>query len=169
MERKNILLSVLTIMLVPVFGFTQITKDRDVIASGGETVVTGSMQVSWTVGEVATNYFDNPNLMVSEGFQQSNLGGVGLVDDLFEGSISVYPNPVGDQLFYDIRTDNELELTVSLYDASGRLVKETAQFSVDDAYSGQIEMTGLAPGNWVLKIYSKDKELTRIFKVVKVK
>lgn len=165
---KKILLYVLPTLLIPVLSFSQVTKERDVIASGGEESVTPNLQVAWTVGEVAINYSENPNLIVSEGFEQAEISDVGIIEDEFNGVITVYPNPVSDQLFYDIQSEEEVELTGALIGESGRVVMEIPSFKVSGEHTGHIEMSDLPSGKWILRFYSTEDSLTHSFSIIKV-
>jgi len=165
---KKLILSTFPMLLVPILSFSQVTKERDVVGSAGNHSSTASMEVSWTVGEVAINASENPNLIVSEGFQQADNEGVGLNEETFSGEISVYPNPVDDELFYEIQTDQSLELTGALFDAAGRKVLEIPRFTVEDQHKGQLDLRGLSPGKWVLKFYAPNEGTQQIFNVLKV-
>ena len=165
---KKKILNTLPLLLVPILSFSQVTKEREVIGSAGNHSSTATMEVSWTVGETAVNYSENPTLVVSEGFQQADQGAAGLEETTFSGEISVYPNPTSDALYFEIQTDQELELMGGLYDESGRIVLEISQFFVDDNYKGKLDLKHLAPGKLILQFSTESGEFQRTFNILKL-
>lgn len=165
---KKKILGTLPLLLVPMLSFSQVTKDRDVVGSAGNHSSTTTMEISWTVGETAVTYSENPTLIVSEGFQQADKGSVGLTEETFSGDISVYPNPVSDELYYEIQADQELELFGGLYDEYGRLIVEIDQFLVNENYKGQLDLTDIAPGKLVLRFSTESGEFQRMFNILKL-
>jgi hypothetical protein len=165
---KKILLSFLPTLLIPVLGFSQVTKERDVIASGGEESVTPSLQIAWTVGETAINYSENTNLIVSEGFEQGEIGDVGFTENEFLGEFTVYPNPASDNLFFDIQADQEFVFSGEMYDETGRIVLEIPPFTVNGSYTDQIEMLNFPAGKWTLRFVTSDGKISKTFSVIKV-
>ncbi|TDX84507.1 T9SS type A sorting domain-containing protein [Epilithonimonas xixisoli] len=78
--------------------------------------------------------------------------------------LKVYPNPVTDFLFADVKSLNGKEITISVYDLSGKLVKK----QMVNANSGSkisINLSGLLAGNYVVKYKSQNfSESVRIIK-----
>lgn len=168
MVMKKQILKTLPLLLVPVLSFSQITKERDVVGSAGNHSSTAAMELSWTVGEPVVNYSENPTLIVSEGFQQGDQGSVGLTGDAFAGEISVYPNPVSHELYYEIQSDQELKLIGGLYDEYGRMVIEINQFIVNDKYKGQLDLRPLSPGKMILRFSTESGEFQKTFNILKI-
>lgn len=89
------------LLLIPTVGMTQITSERQVIASGGDNLASGTLDVSFTLGEWATGSHapSGTSLTSNLGFQQGDL----IITDLHEwndlGLPSLYPNPFHQEIF----------------------------------------------------------------------
>jgi hypothetical protein len=65
-----------------------------------------------------------------------------------DNSISIYPNPTSDNLYFSTTNGNPVEKAV-LYDISGRVVKEFSTVS-----NSQISVAGLAKGVYMVQMFS---------------
>jgi hypothetical protein len=164
---KKVKTIALVAFLAPVFGFGQVDLERDVIGSAGETSTGIGVELSWTLGELAVNYSENPNLIVSEGFQQADIGSVGLEERDPFGEVKVFPNPVMDELNYTIELPSNEEVTISLVDMNGKVV-HTDIANVENAlFTGKISMIGLPSGKWILQFVTASGHV-KMFNVVKM-
>jgi hypothetical protein len=68
--------------------------------------------------------------------------------------ISVYPNPVRDILH--IQSKNEI-VKAEIYDAAGRIISSTS------VKGNSIPVSGLSKGNYILKVFIKDKVIVQKF------
>lgn len=69
-------------------------------------------------------------------------------------SISIYPNPTSDLLYFSTTNGTPVD-KATLYDISGRVVKEFSTIS-----NSQISVAGLAKGIYVIKMFSGSKTQT---------
>ncbi|WP_343607527.1 DUF7619 domain-containing protein [Chryseobacterium oranimense] len=69
-------------------------------------------------------------------------------------NISIYPNPVEDTLY--IKSGEEI-IKVEIYDASGRILNTTG------VKANSVNVTGLAKGNYLIKLFTKDKTMVQKF------
>lgn len=74
--------------------------------------------------------------------------GLGTQSFTSDNSISIYPNPTSDLLYFSSPTGNAVEKAV-LYDISGRVVKEFSTVS-----NSKISVAGLAKGVYVMQMFS---------------
>ncbi|MFC2176342.1 hypothetical protein ACFLR1_05175, partial [Bacteroidota bacterium] len=65
-------LTTLAVMLAPVVGMSQ-SISPEVIASAGGHFDNGTTQLSWTLGEVAIDTYDNGTNIITQGFHQTQL------------------------------------------------------------------------------------------------
>ncbi len=133
------------LLFLPVASLAQDTVQY-VIGNAGEDFQSPNTQVSWTIGEVATETFISSTHTVSQGFHQGNL----LVDRINEDfptdfSIKVYPNPVSDILL--IETDAE-NLEYRIIDIDGRVRLNGNIISENQ----QIDFTGLPTGTYFFQV-----------------
>lgn len=147
---------------------------RDVFANSG-----GSMQknhinllLNWTLGEMITGgqWSEDQNIYVTEGFQQSILEEISLVDTLLNSTgalndlsdIRVYPNPVGDILHIQIENAISENLGFVIYDLDGRNLKS---FTTSE-HSITCDMSHFSSGVYLLTIY-EDGIAIKSFKIIK--
>ena len=81
------------------------------------------------------------------------------IDNFVEGELSIYPNPVKNELHIDM--DISTELKVNIFDVSGKLVLvETVQNQTNT-----IQLNDLSKGMYFMNVQSSEK--SRTFKIVK--
>lgn len=155
-------------LLLPALAFSQ-TKDRDVTASAGDFSTAPSIQLSWTVGEVAVNSGQSGNLIVTEGFQQADEDPTDApAPSEFAGEITVFPNPVEDVLNFEIRSRDPLKLRAEVYDLQGQRVLEIPGFRVLSEHRGQVDFTKLPAGKWFLRFSTSGHVPVKTFVVTKL-
>ena len=160
---------IILILVLPGFLSAQLTLDREVLAAGGDFSNNASLQVSWTLGEPAIAYSQTSGLLVTEGFQQSDLISTAVDEIPFAGSFNVYPNHVEHSLYFEISTDNEVTLRAELFDLNGRKIMEIQDFSVQSEYRGMIDFSQLAAGKTFLRFLDDKGDAVKVFTIVKVK
>ncbi len=147
------------------FCSTLLFAQADIVPAGGDASSNGG-SVSYTVGQVATQYATDGTHSVLEGVQQPyEIQTVG-VDDYPNIKLEavLYPNPTRDfvQLSiqgYEIPSNG---LTAQLYDAEGRLMEV---FSVTDLQT-KFDLSRYASAMYQLRIQD-GKRLLKTFKIVK--
>lgn len=173
-----------SVILLPVgicfciLSFAQ-SLDRTVLASSGGSDKTNTISLDWTLGELATETVSASGKMYSQGFQQSILLGTSnsrttseetksvVTSDIDGYRIVVAPNPVTSIVNFRISSSKNINVTVTVSDVNGALLKQRATKS--DAGNLQIDMSGFAAGMYFLTV--KDVANNRIlqtFKLVKV-
>ena len=70
----------------------------------------------------------------------------------------VYPNPVSSELHLDIRKNVE-ELTIELYDVTGKLMLRNDYRNVDLI---KVKLNSLNSGNYILNIISSGKRVVKM-------
>jgi hypothetical protein len=140
--------------------FVNANAQSETVVAGGDASGSGG-SVSYTVG--LTNYESHSSSSgtVSEGLQHpieilvlSTVEHPGI-----EVNASVYPNPTQDHLTI---TSNESDLTYSLSDSNGKLVREKKISGTETTFSTSV----LAAGTYFLKI-TKDNSEIKSFKIIK--
>jgi len=83
--------------------FSQNLLSPEVVATSGGFSVSSSLQVSWTLGELATESFFTPTISLTQGFQQHSYS-IEMENSINETEIysdlKIYPNPF--QYFFNI-------------------------------------------------------------------
>ena len=152
------------------FLFSQ-SISRSVIASAGDYFANGSVSVSWTLGDLATETLSSGSLVLTQGFQQPDTikGTNSVVPDFpSQGfSIKVYPNPATDYLNVVLQGNDDADLQLQFFDAIGR------RLQVSTVYAGSNEATldiaGYRAGIYFLKVSTINGTTIRTFQVAKIK
>lgn len=118
--RRFLLLTLLQMITV---GVSAQDAKLEVVSSTGGTFQLKSMQLDWTVGELAILSIQNDSQLVTQGFHQPYLivTSIGAFDASI-GNIRVYPNPTSETLEVDFEFNNSHLVTMRLVDAKGEVV-----------------------------------------------
>jgi len=156
----------LIITLLLSFGLTELQAQEAITASGGEASGSGGT-VSYSIGQMTYTTFTGSNGTIEQGVQHAYLITEG--DDNgtnVETSISlkhtVYPNPVRDHLTLQIDVSQINQLSLELYDLTGKMVLRKR---INNGNT-PINMKNLNPAIYFLRIYQDHQEI-RTFKIIK--
>lgn len=122
------LLVIWMVSLLSISGFSQ-QIGHDVICSGGETFISSDFSLEFTMGEIAVESLTGSEYMVTQGFQQGTLKGIGINDQIIDPQrILVYPNPAIDHLYMNSHTE-EVPIEIELRNINGQLILTTQYLS----------------------------------------
>lgn len=140
---------------------------QKVIAPAGDTFHNNSMELEWTVGEVAVTDIQNSSNIVTQGFHQpvfiiSNVSN--LPNQI--GQINIFPNPTTNwiELKHDFKQDTKL--TIQMFNQKGVLVWEN-NFQGASLFE-KIEMSDLPAGNYFLTLKKVNTNLMQSYKIQKL-
>ena len=140
-----------------------IHAQNNIPVSGGYASGSGGT-MSYTIGQVA--YLTKSGTMgsIAEGVQQPFEISVvtGFEDTRILLEMAVYPNPASDFIILKIIGNDFVKLNYQLYNITGNLIKSRKP----DGDHTQIQMAGLKPGTYFLKISESNNEL-KTFKIIK--
>ncbi len=157
-------LTTLSILAIPFFGISQ-SIEPQVIASAGEHFSNGSVQLSWTLGEVMIDTYDNGNNILTQGFHQTELTVTSIEETLSDIRLNLYPNPTSEFLNIELG-NNEKDINLQLYDMSGRLVHKDVINAYDTKYV--LPMQSVATGKYLVQMQSEDGKMNTTHQVVKM-
>lgn len=122
--------------------------------------------LAWTLGEPVTETGENQDQYLTQGFHQSSFTLVYTGDkEKPELNVSVYPNPVADQVTVEFGKQPDEDMRYNLFDLSGRSVFSGRISSS----SNRINMSGLANAQYLLIIHSNSSEFRETYKLQKIK
>lgn len=160
-------LVITALAFAPLSIFAQ-SAERQVIASTGGTASASNVQISYTVGETVTATGSASNIIITQGFQQSDMEVVG-VEELDNGlSVNVYPNPATDNVTIDIETTSMLNLNATVYDMLGqRTGVSLSNVNVNGRIRKNLDLSNLASGQYLISFTDENATLgtVRIQKV----
>jgi hypothetical protein len=155
----------LLISLLLCFGLTSFSQEVQfspvVIPSGGGSSSSHAVNLSrWRIGEIHVITIPNDEIA----FKQAEIFPSALPDDW---SASVYPNPVNNLLKVRFDMDISGEYAFEITDITGRkLMGEKARL----VFPGKVEelnVAGLTPAVYMLKIIPSGEGTVRLFKIAK--
>jgi hypothetical protein len=148
----------------------QLSVERSTLATGGGSLVNGSISTDITLAEAITQTVDSDSIVLTQGFQQGILNPNVSIDHAFDMAITylVYPNPVGDRLNVQITSPVQTSLSLDILDLQGRSCNMQTHIRGQGVFSLHVEMGGLAPGLYVLHIVNKRRTIRRSIMIRKV-
>lgn len=135
-----------------------------VISSAGDHAKSSNGSISWTLGEVVTATHSGSGVLLTQGFQQSNLEITTAVEEPqnLEIQIRAYPNPVQNRLTVEIQHREDVPLSLQLYDINGKLLK-SRQIKTSRQ---NLNLEEYAQGQYILQVRS-GQDLMKSFQIVK--
>ena len=164
---SKILLLVIPLILIPCYTSAQVLS-RDVISSQGDFDSNTYMTLEWTLGDSFIGTVANQDNIFTQGFIQSfAIAKTIPVDIVLEDHTRsvIYPNPVSSVL--NIKAGEEFgeELTVALFDFSGRYIGKYMQHTKD--LNTSLNVSNLQSGIYFIRISNSDDSLVETHKMVK--
>ncbi|MFN4813476.1 MAG: T9SS type A sorting domain-containing protein [Bacteroidota bacterium] len=132
-------------------------------ASGGNAIGIGGT-VAYSLGQIAYTTNANASGTVSQGVQQAyEIFTVGIKETELNISLSVFPNPIADNLSLQISDYKNEKLLYHLFDIQGNLLSNgevTAQQT-------QINTSSLPPATYFINVVNQDNKQVQSFKIIK--
>ncbi len=118
---KQFITMLLMLLLAQVPLLAQVEQERSVLAAGGAEATSGSLSLSWTLGEPMTESHTASGLTVSQGFQQGGAGTTGTHDAALAYDVVVFPNPTAQTLY--VTADAPEPLVAELVALDGKVLQ----------------------------------------------
>ncbi len=146
------------------FGHIQAqTLSRSVIASGGNSFSSSSLQADWTIGESVTGSFSSSSLLVNQGFQQGPDAAPSNVNKLTKGNIQLYPNPTNGILNLSYTGTPAGTLRFSLWSADGKALNPAWVQQTSGLWT--CDISALAPGSYFVQVF--EAETVQVLPLIK--
>ncbi len=118
MRFKNLLL----FFLFTTLSFSQTLHHQMISAQGGNTVTQSSIVVKYTVGQQSVTGTKTGNVIVQQGFQQSNWDKIITTNNVVLANTTTYPNPYVDVINFQFSQSIGENVSLLVYDVLGRQV-----------------------------------------------
>lgn len=153
------------LILISSFSFSQDLSLKVISAQGGYAIL-DDMTLEWTLGEPFIETLASSKNILTQGFHQSfnKTSSLSIKQENFFNSV-VSPNPVTDQLHIHLKASQDSKLNLSLYEITGRFIKQTLVNSQDSNIS--INIMDLSSGTYILKISSLEDSAIEVHKIIK--
>jgi hypothetical protein len=174
--------SILAFLLLTVFTL-QLNAQHlgvDIISSsGGNAVSLQGIQASWTIGDIIIDEGKNSRKWILNGFQQGILDTLSPQGDLdtlppltnIENIrkdifiVSIYPNPVHEEVNYKVLCSDNFVFNISLIDFSGKVIWTEKNQRSEENYTRQIG--NLNKGIYFLRIDIPRYKIQKTYKIIK--
>jgi hypothetical protein len=138
-----------------------------VIGSAGNLDTLDAFLVSWTVGEVVSEKFTDPDCILTQGFHQSWFTITTAIEEhqQVDWQVSCYPNPAANLVNVKVSTNKPNgRYIISLTDANGKqlLSRDVAARGVE-----KINLTSFNTSMLFLKVVHVSSKTEQCFKIVK--
>jgi hypothetical protein len=142
---------------------------QEIITSSGDHYSNENITLSWTIGEGATETYEKNEISLNQGFQQNiDIIPVASQSNTLQGvEFALYPNPVSEILNIDLSAANDSELSIDIFDIKGKMLLTINKSKKQQ--SAQIELSGFPPGEYIMKIYSKDNYINNSYVIIRYK
>ena len=140
-----------------------VMQAQQIIATAGSYAKNTSGSLSWTIGEGIIETCKGTNVVLTQGFQQSNLIITAIKDiSVTSFQIDAFPNPTNDFVTLKTTSESFKDARYMLYDLNGKLIQEQKL----ESNVTNITMNNFITGTYLLKIFQGNKEI-KILKIVK--
>ena len=131
----------------------QLSLERQVVATAGTTLNSGSLSQDFTLGESVISLLNGNSLQLSQGFQQARFGSLSGRSELLEtDGLIVFPQPAQRTLMIRLKRPAASVLSVQLYDLWGRqLLPEEARIAPQQLTT-QFDLARWPNGTYLLRI-----------------
>lgn len=138
------------------------TISKLVLASGGEALSNGDIQLNLTLGEPIVGLIAN-DTSLDQGFWVGSLLVEPIEPEEELGGMIVFPNPVEEQL--NIFTNGKRVYGITMFSVDGRMVVKK---KVDESQTQhQIDASFLSKGVYVLQVLVEGDSEEKLFKILK--
>ena len=159
------------ILLTAQISFGQVaTLSPTVIASAGNYAESGSMSLSWTLGEIAVSTLTSGDLILTQGFQQSYSieDTVGIDLNPIDWQIIAYPNPVNDELSIQFDVLEPTDFWVEIQDVTGRILSQKQYKEIHPGDIIPVNMSNYKYGVFFFRVFTPDRQQMRVISVRKI-
>jgi hypothetical protein len=151
-----------TVIAIIIFNASAQAQQSSNAAGGDATGIGGS--VAYSVGQVVYTANNSPSGTVSQGVQQAyEIYSVGIKETELNISLSVFPNPIVDNLTLQLSNYNNEKLSYHLSDLQGKLLNKEQII----AEQTQINTSSLPPATYFIHVVNQDNKKIQLFKIIK--
>mgnify|MGYP000318071442 CR=1 FL=1 len=101
--------------------YSQTLHHQMISSQGGNAVTNSGIVVKYTIGQQSVTGTKTGNVIVQQGFQQSNWNKI-IAQNNVSVSTSTFPNPFLDRINFSFTASVGETISLHIYDVSGRLV-----------------------------------------------
>ena len=132
-------------------------------AAGGDATGSGG-SVAYSVGQIVYTTHTGSTGSVAQGVQQAyEIFSIGINETELNSSLSLFPNPIVDNLTLQISDYNNEKLSYQLFDMQGKLLSKGQII----AQQTQIKTASLPPATYFIEVLNQENKQVQSFKIIK--
>lgn len=158
----NKILTLIYTVIFPAIIHAQVLLSHSVISAAGDYFESTKTSISWTLGELAVTTLQGDNMILTQGFQQPFDIGVGIKQNEMNWTISVYPNPVTDELRILFDVPSPGDYLIEIQDVTGRVIRQEVHKQIQPGETIILNTSRFLNGIYFLKVISPDKEQIQV-------
>ena len=139
----------------------QIQAQNNTVSAGADAEGSNG-SVSYSIGQVVYTSATGINGSINQGVQQPYDYDVITGIEHTEIELALYPNPTLGQVNLSIADSRTQEYSLSLFDATGRLIMQNSQLNGLNSFS----MESYSAGAYTLSVFKKE-ELVKSFRIIR--
>lgn len=139
---------------------------QTVVGSAGAFTTFANGSMSWTIGEVMTETYSSAGNFFTQGFNQPDTMYLTVISEPASQSVSVYPNPVVDNLVIDFSLTSGNYL-VEIVDMQGQSLRKELIPANQNKFG--ISFREFADGIYLLNIVNSESQIRTSYKINKTK
>jgi hypothetical protein len=137
---------------------------QQVVATAGEEFKNDIISISWTLGEPAIETLKSNSIILTQGFQQSDLRtNSNNAFVMSKANIKLYPNPTEDKMSLIVFDQNQVKLKYFLHDIEGKVMSSGSLSSP----TSNIDLEFCPNGIYLLRLLDERGHSVRSFRVIK--
>jgi len=154
MNKKNMKLIFTTILIVllgPMYAQSDFMTTPSVLSNSGGSWATNNYNISFTLGEIAIETFDNyEDYILTQGFHQDNFQIIDIIENNYDFQVSVFPNPTSGFLNINCQIENKRG-DLYIKDINGRIIYSLLNFSTSK--NQLLDLSQFSKGAYFLEIF----------------
>jgi hypothetical protein len=142
------------------------SASETVVGTAGDFATFANGSMSWTIGEVITETYSATGTIFTQGFNQPDTMYLTAVSEQASQLITVYPNPVIDNLVVDLSLTAG-NFYVQIIDTQGQKVLQ----EIISSNQSHLELSfhGFAEGIYLLEMINTETQIKTSYKINKIK
>ncbi len=146
--------------------FSQSAEPK-VFGTGGNFYKNANYSLSWTIGETVIKTVTSTNNILTQGFQQPCYSLSAIKENVNSAiEILAYPNPASEFINLEIKSQNKnYNIELEIIDIAGKtVITQKLKNKIS-----KVNLSRLAKGTYLLKLFAEDIGEIKVYKIQKIK
>ncbi|MEO0875913.1 MAG: T9SS type A sorting domain-containing protein [Bacteroidota bacterium] len=146
--------------------YGQIQLERQALTIAGGHYTDGSLELTQSLGQVATATVQSDELILTQGFQQPSDNITSTYTAISFNKLRFYPNPVQDYGNLQLDIEESFQLQIELFNIAGQLIRHRTESLNKGTNSLSFDYRDLSAGIYLMKLTDEDQALLKTVRIV---